>query len=67
MKRDDRVYLRHLVDAIARATSYLGDMDEAAFQQNSLVQDGVIRQIEIMGEAAKRVSAGLREKHPAVP
>jgi uncharacterized protein with HEPN domain len=66
-ERDDTVYLRHMLDAIARIQSYLGDIDRAAFDNNLLLQDGVIRQLEIIGEAAKRVSARLRQQHPDLP
>ncbi len=51
MKRDDSIYLRHILDAITKADGYWQGVDEATFQQNSLIQDGVIRQIEIVGEA----------------
>jgi len=45
MKRDDRVYLQHIIDAIVRIESYLHKVDESGFLTNSLIQDGVIRQI----------------------
>jgi uncharacterized protein with HEPN domain len=67
MKRDDSVYLRHILDAIAKVDAYLEDVDEVAFLQSSLVQDAVIRQIEIIGEAARHLSRELREVHPDVP
>lgn len=44
MKRDDSVYLRHILDAISRIEEYLQDVDEAAFHQRYLVQDGVLTQ-----------------------
>ena len=40
MKRDESVYLRHILDAIIKAEEYLQGLDEAAFNGNSLVQDG---------------------------
>ena len=43
------------------------DVDEGAFLQNSLVQDAVIRQIEIIGEAARHLSRELRDAHADVP
>jgi uncharacterized protein with HEPN domain len=67
MKRDESFYLRHILDAIARTEEYLQALDEAAFVRNSLVQDGVIRQIEIIGEATKRLSTELRSRYPHVP
>jgi len=53
MKRDEAVYLRHILDAIDRIEEYLTGIDEAAYYQHHLVQDGVIRQLEIIGEAEK--------------
>jgi len=44
MKRDESVYLRHILDAIIKAEEYLQGLDENSFNGNSLVQDGVIRQ-----------------------
>lgn len=67
MKRDDLVYLRHMLDAIAKVELYLRDRDDVAFSQDTLLQDGVIRQIEIMGEAAKRLSQELRAEYGQIP
>ena len=67
MKRDDSVYLRHIFDAIAKIEQYLQGMTEEAFSLNTMVQDAVIRQIEIIGEATKRLSSNLRSETPQVP
>jgi uncharacterized protein with HEPN domain len=67
MKPDNTVYLRHILDAIAKVEEYLEGFDEATFSQNSLVQDGTMRQIEIIGEAAKRLSTALRTQYSHVP
>jgi uncharacterized protein with HEPN domain len=67
MKRDDTVYLHHILDAIAKVEAYLQDVDESRFKRESLIQDGVIRQIEIIGEATKRVSREVREKDARIP
>ncbi len=67
MKHDDTVYLQHILDAIAKVEAYLQDVNEATFNQNTLIQDGVIRQIEIIGEAARRLSPELRDMHDHVP
>lgn len=67
MKRDDSVYLHRHLDAIARIESYLQSLNETAFSQQSLIQDGVIRQLEIIGEAVKRVPDHLRGQQPHIP
>ena len=67
MKRDDTVYLNHIRDACDRIDSYLHGVGKKKFNDNSLLQDGVIRQIEIIGEAIKRVSKEIRSKYPEIP
>jgi uncharacterized protein with HEPN domain len=63
----DIVYLRHILDAISRIGEYLQGINEEEFVRNYLVQDGVIRQLEIIGEATKQISQGTREKHSNIP
>lgn len=65
--RDDSVYLRHMLDAIDKIEMYLGDVDKSTFDRNSLLQDGVIRELEIIGEAVKRLSLELRKRYPDIP
>jgi len=65
--RDDTVYLRHILDAITRIEGYLFGVNQETFTKTLLLQDGVIRQIEIIGEAAKRISSCLRNKYPNIP
>ena len=66
MKLDESVYIQHILDAITRIEEYLQGIEEDTFRQNYLIQDGVIRQIEIIGEAAKHLSTELREKYPHI-
>jgi len=56
MKREDDVYLQHILDAIERIDLYLRGKDRAIFKRDSLLQDRVIRQLEIIGEATKWLS-----------
>lgn len=65
--RDDSVYLDHIRDAIARITSYVEGISEATFLETPLIQDPVIRQIQIIGEAARRLSRELQQQTPAIP
>jgi uncharacterized protein with HEPN domain len=67
MKRDETFYLRHILDAIARIQTYLSNIDETAFRESGLIQDGVIRQIEIIGEATRGLSQSFRVSHPQTP
>ena len=64
--KDDRVYLQHILDAIVKIETYTaGGRD--VFGHTSMIQDAVMRNFEIIGEATKRLSAPLREQHPEVP
>ena len=67
MERDDSVYLHHVIDASERISEYLEGVSRVRFETNHLLQDGVIRQLEIIGEAIKRVSKDLRVIYPEVP
>ncbi|MEA3432269.1 MAG: DUF86 domain-containing protein [candidate division WOR-3 bacterium] len=67
MKKDDFVYLRHILDATTRIEEYTQGIKYEDFTDNPLLQDGVIRQIEIIGEATKRLSNEIRGKHPEIP
>ena len=64
--KDDRVYLNHILDAITRIESYTSKGKEVFFRE-SMVQDAVIRNLEIIGEAVKNLSADLRARHPEIP
>ena len=46
---------------------YTAGMTEQQFLQNSLVQDAVVRQLEIIGEASRNLSDELRQKHSQAP
>jgi uncharacterized protein with HEPN domain len=67
MKHSDRIYLLHILDAIETIETYLRSVDEDDFQLHKLTQDGVIRQLEIIGEATKNISRPLREENDQIP
>ena len=67
MKKDDTIYLRHILDAINTVEEYLHGIDEVKFGATRLLQDGAIRQIEIIGEAVQHVSKDLRKTYHEVP
>ncbi len=61
------MYLKHILDAIRRIEGYKRGMKRQDFMGNHLVQDGTIRQLEVIGEAAKRLTNEFIEGHPSVP
>ena len=62
-RRNDEVYLRHMRDAITRVQEYTNSLDAQAFADSTLVQDAVIRQVQIIGEASARLSDRFRAEH----
>jgi uncharacterized protein with HEPN domain len=67
MKKDDSVYLRHIIDAFEQIGLYMNSVSHEEFLRNRLLQDGVIRQLEVMGEAARNLSEDLRNEYPEIP
>ncbi len=67
MNKDDTVFLRHMLDAIDLIDDYLKDRSYEEFEENRMLQDAVIREIEIIGEAAKNLSAEFRNKYSEIP
>jgi uncharacterized protein with HEPN domain len=66
MEKENSIRLRHILEAIERIEKYLQGFDEEKFKTDLLHQDAVLRQLEIIGEASKNLSAGLRENNPHV-
>ncbi len=63
-------YLDHVIQAIERIGRYTETMDELAFLQQDLVQDAVIRNIEVIGEACRnidRLFPQFAKDHPELP
>lgn len=54
--KNDWLYLQHILEAIEQIEEYLTACDLPCFLATRLIQDGVIRQTEIIGEATKNLS-----------
>ncbi|MBI5966471.1 MAG: DUF86 domain-containing protein [Deltaproteobacteria bacterium] len=66
MKKDPRVYLAQIMERIERIDQYTVKGRDA-FLADSLIQDAVIRNFEVIGEAAKQVPDEYRKQHPLIP
>ena len=63
-------YLGHILEAIKRIDRYTEDMDEVAFLQNELIQDAVVRHLEILGDASNNIQKHYPDfaaRHPELP
>jgi uncharacterized protein with HEPN domain len=64
--KEDRVYLLHIAEAIATIQEYVST-GRANFFAKKMIQDAVIRNLEIIGEAVKNISPVTRRNTPEVP
>lgn len=64
--RDASIYLQDILRAIAHIDTYVADMTFEMFAVDSKTQDAVVRNLEIIGEAVKRLPVDFRTAHPNV-
>lgn len=60
-------FIKHILGAIERIESYTEGLSETDFMNNFLIQDGVIRNLEIIGEASKKITTLKKNQNPAIP
>lgn len=66
-KRDYRDYIRDILESINDIESFIKGMSFEEFKMDKKTINAVVRSIEIIGEAAKKIPASLRNKHPNIP
>ncbi len=66
MWRDD-AYLLDILIAARKVLKYSDGLSQAEFDGNEVVQNAVMRMLEIIGEAARRVSQETRDAHSEIP
>ena len=65
-KRQDAQLVQDILEAINRISRYTAALSYSAFLDDTMVQDAVVRNLEIIGEAVKGLSPGFRKKHKNV-
>lgn len=66
MKNGYQVYLLHILDAIRNIEEFTKGCSKEKFLKAKIIQDSVIRNLEIIGEAAKHVPASVRRKYASI-
>jgi uncharacterized protein with HEPN domain len=66
-KRRDPDYVSDILEAMQRIIAYMDGLSYEQFMEDRRTQDAVVRNIEVIGEAVKRLSAPLKKQHPAMP
>lgn len=67
MPHRDTSYVTDILEAARLIQTFVEGVDKEAFERDLMRQSAVIRQIEIIGEATKRLSTEFRAKHPEIP
>lgn len=67
MQKDDRIRLQHMLDAAREALSFVQGRSREDLNRDRLLVLGLVKAIEIIGEAAYQVSEGTRTKLPDIP
>jgi len=65
-KRSVRLYTTDVLDCITKIEKYIIGLTFSEFEKNDLVVDAVIRNIEIIGEAARNIPQSILELHPQI-
>jgi uncharacterized protein with HEPN domain len=67
MIKSDQVYLEHILESIRKIEVFVKGLTKSEFDQNAMMQDAVIRNFEIIGEATKKISKQYTASHPNIP
>ena len=67
MSRNYSLYLQDIVAAADRIASYTEGMTRSEFEADQMWIDAVIRNLQIIGEAVKKIPRSIRERYPSIP
>ncbi len=63
-RRTDLHFIEDILVAIEKIERYVGDMDFESFDANDMAKDAIIRNFEVIGEAARNISDEMRARYP---
>jgi uncharacterized protein with HEPN domain len=67
MPGTDRLFLGHMLDTLDRVTELVDRTDKAQFDTDWVIRSALMRELEVLGEAAGRVSSEFVKAHPEIP
>lgn len=67
MRKSSKIYIEDILDAIEKIERYTGSQTLETFSKNEMIVDAVLRNIEIIGEAAKNIPEQVKKKFPDIP
>lgn len=66
-QRDDRIYVEHRIDTTHKAIGFIEGLSREDFDNNELLRLSLTHLLQVIGEAARRVSPDFRADYPAIP
>lgn len=66
MKKDQLIYLDHILTCINKIQDYTNGASKEEFLNKPIIQDAVIRNLEIIGEATKQLNQEFKSKYPKI-
>ncbi len=67
LNRDDIVRIKHMIEAANEAKDILGGMTKENLPNNKTIANAVVRSLEVLGEAASKVSGEFQKEHTSIP
>ncbi len=67
MKKKPKIFIGHILDSIEDIEKYTHHTSKEKFIQMKMMQDAIIRRIEIIGEAVKNIPLTFRKDYPHIP
>ena len=64
--KDDRLYLIHICECIERIESYAKGIDKKEFANSTLLQDAIIRNLQVLSESTQRLSDDIKERESKI-
>ena len=66
MKKDPRIFIEHILESISSIEEYTEGITRDGFLRSRMIQDAVIRRIEVIGEAVKNFPDEVKEEYPYI-
>lgn len=64
---NDNLYVEHIRDAIVKIAKFVEGLSYESFSMNELAQSAVLRELSVIGEAAKKLSETFKQRHSSIP
>ena len=67
MKKNDLLYVDHILDTSSMVGSYTKDISLEEFIKNSMIYDAVVRNLQILAESTQKISKSTKDKYKSIP